>query len=402
MFQNAAGFDIVSGQLVVGDVHNHHSGVSVQHSRGSVNHPQLPPARSPTGASQPNARNNSPPLPNTLDEIFSASELYCSQLLRQKRGFPLYVPDPHINLPAAYRRCGIAIGDVGRVTPEGIFDFFFNIFLPPEHPINGNDTPEDFFPMTSYNLKDVFHHNYGPGDHVSSPTAQKLDLDDCDVRQGAVLALPDGAHLQKLENVENMRAYAAQHADSWYKYVNGARGRGLANGELYLVTGCEKARSWGIASYGNAREEFELFFRPSAMAGTAYNACRWSGAHGRRNPTRRKSHDPPFTDDPANQTTFIHGWSIFLPTGLWGRLFGTVKTSSIVDFQSRLNAPGGSSTAGSQGSLFSWSWNFFGGGGDTGGRKHAEGREVVLSELSPTARVPRFQNHQESIATNLS
>ncbi|KAJ6588066.1 hypothetical protein B0H19DRAFT_1366784 [Mycena capillaripes] len=384
MFQNAAEFDVVSGQIVVGDVHNHHSGVSVQHSRGS-----------------PSARNNSLPSLNSLDEIFSPSEIYCSQLLRQKRGFPLYVPDPHINLPAAYRRCGIAIGDVGRVTPEGMFDFFFNIFLPPEDPINENDTPEDFFPMTSYNLKDVFHHNYGPGDHVSTPTVQKLDLDassdvfpgghfffSCDGRQGAVLALPDGAHLQKLENVENMRTYAAKHADSWYKYINGARGRGLANGELYLVTGCEKARSWGIASYGSAREEFELFFRPSAMPGTAYNAYRWSGAHGQRNPARKKSHDPPFTDDPENQATFIHGWSISLPTGLWGRLFGTVKTSSIVDFQSRLNSPGGSSTAGSQGSLFSWYWNLFGGGGDTGGRKHAgEGQEVVLAEFSPTARI---------------
>jgi hypothetical protein len=36
----------------------------------------------------------------------------------------------------------VSIGDVGSVTAEGIFDFFFNIFLPPEHLINGNRTPE--------------------------------------------------------------------------------------------------------------------------------------------------------------------------------------------------------------------------------------------------------------------
>ncbi|KAJ6588064.1 hypothetical protein B0H19DRAFT_198002 [Mycena capillaripes] len=395
-FQNAAGVGILSGQFVVGDVHNHQSGVSVQHSG-----PSAPPSISsapPNNSIAPPS--NLLPLLNTMDEPFSAREIYCSHLLGQKRGFPLYVPAPQINLPEAYRRCGVAIGDVGRVTPEGIFDFFFNIFLPPEHPINGNDTPDDFFPMTRYNSKDVFDHDYDPGDHVSTSTVQKVDHNtpsdifpgdhfvfSCDGPQGAILALPDGARFQKLENVENMRTYAAKYADSWYKYINGARGRGLANGDLYLVTGCEKARSWGIASYGNAREEFELFFRPSAMPGTAYNAYRWSGAHGRRNPARRKSHDPPFTDDPANQTTFIHGWSISLPTGLWGRLFGSVKTSSIVDFQSRLNAPGGSSTAGSQGSLFSWPSNLFGGGGDTGGRKHAgEGQEVILSDLSPIAK----------------
>ncbi|KAJ7822057.1 hypothetical protein B0H14DRAFT_2370973 [Mycena olivaceomarginata] len=68
----------------------------------------------------------------------------------------------------------------------------------------------------------------------------------------AVLTLPNGAHLEKLENLDNMRRYAARHAESWYKYVNETRGRGLANGSLYLVTGWEKADSWGMASYHNA------------------------------------------------------------------------------------------------------------------------------------------------------
>ncbi|KAJ6588079.1 hypothetical protein B0H19DRAFT_904730, partial [Mycena capillaripes] len=177
--------------------------------------------------------------------------------LPQNRGFPLYVPEPQINLPMAYREHGVAIGDVGTVTPEGIFDFFFNIFLPAEHPINANDTPEEFCPMPPYELKDVLHHNYGPGCYVSTSTVQKVDLDTpfnvfpggdfvfkCDGPQGAVLSLPDGAYLQKLRNVENMRTYAAKHAATWYKHIKGPRGRELANGDLYLVTGCEKARSW--------------------------------------------------------------------------------------------------------------------------------------------------------------
>ncbi|KAJ7847076.1 hypothetical protein B0H13DRAFT_1534568, partial [Mycena leptocephala] len=68
--------------------------------------------------------------------VFSESGNYSSQLLNQGRGFPLYVPGPQINLPVQYRREGVAIGDVGRVTPEGNFDFFFNIYLPADHPIN--------------------------------------------------------------------------------------------------------------------------------------------------------------------------------------------------------------------------------------------------------------------------
>ncbi|KAJ7908190.1 hypothetical protein B0H13DRAFT_1479018, partial [Mycena leptocephala] len=197
----------------------------------------------------------------------SDSEIFCSQLLRKKRGLPLYDPAPQINLPAAYQRNGVGIGDVGRVTPEGIFDFFFNIFLPPEHSINGNNTPEDFSPMAPYTAIDVFNqnNNYSALSRQSPLTGRPHAITHhpvtcsefpggdfifiCDSLQGAVLALPDGSHLQKLGNLENMRAYAAKHAESWYKYVNGPRGRGLANGDLYLVTGCEKARSWGMASY---------------------------------------------------------------------------------------------------------------------------------------------------------
>ncbi|KAF7343226.1 Pleiotropic drug resistance ABC transporter protein [Mycena venus] len=320
LFQNAAGFEIIGGQFVLGDVHNHPALVG--------------------------PRSSSSPPSNPPDEAFSESEIYCSQLLRQKRGFPLYEPAPQINLPLAYQRHGVAIGDVGSVAPEGIFDFFFNIFLPPEHPINANDTPEDFCPMPPHNPRDVVHLTYSSGNYVSSPAVRKLDFDDpsefpeggyvfrCDAPRGAVLALPNGAHLSKLRNVENMRAYAAEHADSWYRYINGARGRGLTNGDLFLVTGCEKARAWGMASYHSCREEFELTFKPPRRSYATSRPYRWSGTHGRENPAKGKSYDHPLTGGPVNQTTFIHGWSISLPTGLWGKLFGTVETSSIVDFQS--------------------------------------------------------------------
>ncbi|KAJ6588055.1 cyclin-domain-containing protein [Mycena capillaripes] len=377
LFQNAAGFDIVGGQFVLGDVHNH------------------PPAPGPQSSTLL-------PLLNTLDETFSESEIYCLHMLYQKRGLPLYVPEPKINLSAQYRKHGVAIGDVGRVTPEGIFDFFFNIFLPPQHPINADHTPEDFSPMLPYDPIDLLHENYDAGDYLSSSTVQKLDLDapsdefpggdfvfQCDGLQGAVLALPNGAQLQKLENVENMRAYAAEHADSWYRYINGARGRGLANGDLYLVTGCEKARSWGIASFRTAREEFQLFFKPTTKAGTAHKAYRWSGPHGQRNPARRKSHDPPCSNDPVNQTTFIHGLSITLGTGLWSRLLGTVtvETSSIADFHLRSIRTGDLNSSSSQGSSFSWSW-IFSGSSTTGGNRHAGETEAVeLSDLSLTAKV---------------
>ncbi|KAJ7654128.1 hypothetical protein DFH06DRAFT_1093141 [Mycena polygramma] len=149
LFQNAAGFDIVGGQFVLGDVHNHAG-----------------PGPVPTSIPS-----------DTSTEALSDSEIYHRQMLFQKRGFPLYVPEPEISLPAEYQRRGVAIGDVGSVTPEGTFDFFFNIFLAPDDPIHVNHTPENFSPLPLYDPIDLLHENHAPGDFVSSSNVQRLDLD---------------------------------------------------------------------------------------------------------------------------------------------------------------------------------------------------------------------------------
>ncbi|KAJ7798017.1 hypothetical protein B0H13DRAFT_1521250, partial [Mycena leptocephala] len=123
----------------------------------------------------------------------------------------------------------------------------------------------------------------------------------CRTPQGAVLALPHGSHLRKLDNLEAVRTYAAAHAESWFKYINGPRGRGL-DGSLYLVTGCEKAPSWGVASFHTVDNTFQLSFKPVDGA-TRY---RWRG-----NPAQKKYHDASTIHETLwNQTTFIHGLSI--------------------------------------------------------------------------------------------
>ncbi|KAJ7832834.1 hypothetical protein B0H14DRAFT_2591789 [Mycena olivaceomarginata] len=134
------------------------------------------------------------------------------------------------------------------------------------------------------------------------------------------------------KNSETLRTsghiLTAKHAASWYEYINGSRGRGLANGELYLVTGCEKAQSWGMASYYANHENFDLAFQP------VNNQYRRSGTPGKKNPSRKKGHDPPQVkpgdDQPLNHTTFIQGLSITIGTGLWSRLFGTVNVETLV------------------------------------------------------------------------
>jgi hypothetical protein len=110
-----------------------------------------------------------------MDETFSESEIYCNQLLHQRRGFPLHRPEPRQTLPQEYRRTGVAIGDVGRITPTGSFDFFFNIYLPADHPINDNNVPENFCPLSLSKPQDLDYISYPPGDHVSTSSVQRLD-----------------------------------------------------------------------------------------------------------------------------------------------------------------------------------------------------------------------------------
>ena len=80
-------------------------------------------------------------------------EIYYYQLLTKRRGSPLWIPGPGMQLPIEYRRQGIGIGDVGILTQSGGFDFLFNIFQPAGHPINVRGVPESFCPLDPTRLE---------------------------------------------------------------------------------------------------------------------------------------------------------------------------------------------------------------------------------------------------------
>ncbi|KAJ7813834.1 hypothetical protein B0H13DRAFT_466782 [Mycena leptocephala] len=96
---------------------------------------------------------------------------------------------------------------------------------------------------------------------------------------------------------------------------------------------------------------------------------RWSGVSGCINPAQTKRYNPSSTDGPLNQTTFIHGLSISVGTGIWARCSEKLKS---VRFSS--SSPGISGG---------------GGGGTTNGRTHHAGESghVVLSNLAPISKI---------------
>ncbi|KAF9075459.1 hypothetical protein BDP27DRAFT_1034462 [Rhodocollybia butyracea] len=83
------------------------------------------------------------------------------------------------------------------------------------------------------------------------------------VPDGALLILPEGGSKIDHHQYTKFYEYAAESARTWYAHVNGPLARGVHSGSLYLVTGCDKARAWGVASFTNANpREVSLEFMP--------------------------------------------------------------------------------------------------------------------------------------------
>ncbi|KAF7342818.1 Pleiotropic drug resistance ABC transporter protein [Mycena sanguinolenta] len=337
-----------------------------------------------------------------MDESFSDCEIYSNQLLRRGRGFPLYVPGPSETLPAEYRVKGVEIGDVGTVTQEGLFNFLFNIYLGADDPININ-APEGFHPLEPKydDRRDLVIDRPSPGSYVSTSLIHMVvddsnpQLDDfpggdfvfsCRPPQGAVLALPHGAVLKRLTNIQPVREYARKNAESWYAYMEGARGLAVDNGSLYLITGYEKAMSWGLGAYHSTQDgdEFIAYFKPIQQS-EANPQYRWMGSG--RFPVQHKHYNRPFlTDDTLNQTVFIHGLSISIREKSWGSLFTRatvdVDINNIEQSQSG-NATGNSGNQSQGSSSFSWLLGFFSGGSASHGRQHAQEAENVIVSDCP-------------------
>jgi hypothetical protein len=79
---------------------------------------------------------------------YSPQDVYARHLV-SRRGYPLWTPEPSMDLPDSYVREGLKIGDVGVVVPEdGSFDVFFNVCLPPEHSLHRETgVPDNFTPI---------------------------------------------------------------------------------------------------------------------------------------------------------------------------------------------------------------------------------------------------------------
>ena len=101
--------------------------------------------------------------------------IYERHMYLQKRGVPLWIPQPNMRLSRSYRRQGVSIGDVGIFTADGGFDFLFNVCLPAGHPNNPNELPEGFscLVLRPADVSEFYAHS--PHSYLASPSVKKRE-----------------------------------------------------------------------------------------------------------------------------------------------------------------------------------------------------------------------------------
>ncbi|PPQ64815.1 hypothetical protein CVT26_002647 [Gymnopilus dilepis] len=284
-------------------------------------------------------------------------ESFCRSLLLAGHGFPIWRPSGNLAMPIEYRMEGVNIGDVGIIDEGGSFKFYFNIFLPSGHPIHKRIVPREFRPIEPALQPDevVRDLNYfEPGKIIASKgvvitrhseTPLKLHFTSTEP-DGGIIVLPNGASREDLVSTDRFREYARQNAPHWYQYIN-HYGRTLhANGSLFLVTGCDKANDWAIASFpfhpGRSEDSLDLHYawRPDFE-------CPWFDP----GTAEAKYYCPPEPLPKAcsanNQCIFIRGMRISLSQQSWRKTLpfddgAKLHYSLILDtpskFQRRLNS----------------------------------------------------------------
>lgn len=133
--------------------------------------------------------------------------------------------------------------------------------------------------------------------------------------EAAVLIMPDGATSEDYMALGELRRYAIKHAVSWYEFINDKLMREAPNGSLYLVTGCDKSTTWGLAtvSYGSPEPPNSLALRfttTQLVKASATYTCSWQTCY----PGSVRT-GPDFGDGvqlDRNQCLFVRGFKIMI------------------------------------------------------------------------------------------
>lgn len=168
--------------------------------------------------------------------------------------------------------------------------------------------------------------------------------------------MPDGAS-RLTSPAEVFRNAALRGAKNWYKFANVALHRGVPNGALYLVTGCDKCRSWMVGSFADTSSDCQASLKLDAAyfgaAGASYSyawetsspAVYRTGPHAsvdsydvlsRHGASIVRDDEVFYLDAPSgqNQCVFLRGYRIMLRMNPVSSMLGI---STKIDMDSILN-----------------------------------------------------------------
>jgi hypothetical protein len=172
--------------------------------------------------------------------------------------------------------------------------------------------------------------------------------------EGAILTMPQGTHAEDLANVSRFRQYLSVNAKSWYRYVNNVRGREARNGDVRLVVGCDKASSWGMATFANSTtQDFHLKFKPTGESGSSRTyGWEYSGMVEARAGPNPEETDELRRDDFGhsgvykNQCLFVRTLNAMLQDDVWQGLGFDFETAMDIQYDSYPNSYIPSSSSG--------------------------------------------------------
>ncbi|PBK66003.1 hypothetical protein ARMSODRAFT_845214, partial [Armillaria solidipes] len=186
--------------------------------------------------------------------------IYVPMLMPKGCGYPLWLLEPSNDPHPDYIRDGTQIGDLGYLDEAGGFVYLFNVGKAFNHAVNVGRTPPNFVPLSDIHeprnqLLRLRIHQNNESFKATSRDKKSIggDISAEASTQAAYLVLPDGGKHSKYKFPGILEQYAIDHAHEWYKHFNG-QGMQIPNGMLYLMTGCNKCRSWTNACYSHTAE----------------------------------------------------------------------------------------------------------------------------------------------------
>ncbi|KAL1676975.1 hypothetical protein EV122DRAFT_291440 [Schizophyllum commune] len=273
------------------------------------------------------------------------SQIYAESLLPLREGYPLWIPEPDEELPLCYRQSGVRIGDVGVIGQDGGFQFLFNICSSADDPVNQGGVPPSFerIDMGAASYNSTYYTRSGAfvqsadfarrviaveagAEAAIAPAGAGFGIEfSVGQDEGAILALPQGGSRR---DAKQRRAYEVQiqrHGREWYTYVRETLGWTIDNGDLYLVTGVDKAATWGALAFRDTQRSHDVCFQftatPVANAALRHQ-YQW------RHLTSQSARQGPdaavlmYGDGGApaeNQCVFVRGYKIMIRRELWPR-----------------------------------------------------------------------------------